>query len=165
MKSVFYHDPMKPKSPVRSVLELEPFATSWLDEYCESSSRYAWPSYDIDVNPNQLLPTDLLSPAFLSYPIQQKYLQPMLIVEERPGPYRQLFDAMKRVVDASKFETDRFEDVAIDRIWSADESPWGLFVSAVQATEFKVREKRSGLTIVAVSKILHRKRSPLGPSC
>ena len=151
------------KSTIRSVDELSASAKSWLDIYCSRSNGYAWPSYDIDRNPELLTPTDLLSPAFLSYPIQRKYLEPMLKVDSEPGPYERLFHAMRLVVVDSEFGEDRFEDVLVDHIWRADDSAWGRLVTAIEATKFKIEKRKSGLTSVAVSKILHRKRPHLVP--
>lgn len=148
---------------VRSVSELAPFAVSWLDEYCSLGSRYAWPSYDLDLNPKELLPTDLLSPGLLSYPIKGKYLERMLVSGEEPGPYERLFRAMRLVVEQSEYGRDKFEDVPSDMLWEVNKSTWGLVVAAAQAARFRDEGRSSNLTSVAVSKILHRKRPHLIP--
>jgi len=148
---------------IRSVSELTPFAASWLDEYCSLSSRYAWPSYDLDLNPKDLLPTDLLSPGFLSYQIKGEYLERMLVRREEPGPYEKLFRAMKLVVEQSEYGRDKFEDVPPGMLWELNDSTWGLVVAAAQLVRFRDEGRSSNLTIVAVTKILHRKRPHLVP--
>jgi len=162
-ESVFYDDFVSSTPKDRSVLELAPFAASWLDEYCSVGSRYAWPSYDIDLNPRELLPTDLLSPGLLSYPIKGKYLERMLVSGEEPGPYERLFRAMKLVVEQSEYGRDKFEDVPSGVLWEVNDSTWGRVVAAAQAARFREEGRSSNLTIVAVSKILHRKRPHLVP--
>lgn len=154
---------MSSTSQVRSVSELAPFAESWLVEYCSLGSRYAWPSYDLDLHPRELLPTDLLSPGLLSYSIKGKYLERMLVSREEPGPYERLFRAMKLVVEQSEYGRDKFEDVPSDILWEVNDSTWGLVVAAAQAARFRDEGRSSNLTIVAVSKILHRKRPHLIP--
>lgn len=162
-ESVSYDDFVSSTPQVRSVSELAPFAVSWLDEYCSLGSRYAWPSYDLDLNTRELLPTDLLSPGLLSYPIKGKYLERMLVSGEEPGPYERLFRAMKLVVEQSEYGRDKFEDVPSGVLWEVNDSTWGRVVAAAQAAHFREEGRSSNLTIVAVSKILHRKRPHLVP--
>lgn len=162
-ESVSYDDSVSSTPQVRSVSELAPSAATWLDEYCSLSSRYAWPSYDLDLNPKDLLPTDLLSTGLLSYAIRGEYLERMLVSQEVPGPYERLFRALKLVIDRSEFGRDKFEDVAAERLWMLNDSAWGLVVAAAQAVRFRDEGRSSNLTIVAVSKILHRKRPHLVP--
>jgi len=148
---------------VRSVSELAGSAVEWLNDYCSLKTRYAWPSYDLDRSPTELLPTDLLAPGLLSYPIKPMYLQRMLQRQDEPGPYEHLFRALKMVVDRSEFGSDKFENVPDELLWTSNDSTWGLVVKAAQAARFRHEGRRSNLTIVAVSKILHRKRPHLVP--
>ena len=47
-----------------SVVNLRDKAEDWLADYCNENSRYAWPWYDNDSNPDDLSAFDLLAPSF-----------------------------------------------------------------------------------------------------
>lgn len=81
----------------RSVLELAGCASSHLEEYCLPSSAFGWPDYDIDPAHGRLVPGDLLAPAWLSYSIPPKYLQPMSA--DDGNAYASLREAISGVVE------------------------------------------------------------------
>lgn len=149
-----------PRSPQaqRSIVDLSDFAGSFLADYCDPASRYAWPHYDTDRCPEELLAIDLLAPAFLSYPIRRDYFEPMLQTEVEGNCYAELFHAMRAVVAATDREVDTFEALWSPEETAAGDSKWSLVLRAVEAS-WKCR----GLTSVAVTKILHRKRPHLVP--
>lgn len=132
-----------------------------VERYCAATSGYAWPAYDIDNNPELLTATDLFSPALLSYPIKSKYLNEMFrepAKEEVPNSnsYFDLRVALERFVKATSESTSAFERWKI----SEQEVPqeWTLFRTALN-----ISKRTKGLSTVAITKILHRKRPELVP--
>lgn len=141
-----------------SVIELADRARGLLARYCSPTSRYAWPHYDIDDTPDELTPTDLLAPAMLSYPIRRDYFEQMLQRSGDPNPYARLHEAMQRVIDDTDAATAAFDKVPANELANRDRPGWGCVLEAFDATS-----GCRGITPVAVSKILHRKRPWLIP--
>jgi len=130
-------------------------------KYCAATSGYAWPAYDIDNNPELLTATDLLSPALLSYPIKSKYLNEMFRespTDEQPGSngYYDLRIALEAFVESTVESRSSFEHLQLAGSEASEE--WKSFKSALD-----VSRAAQGLTTVAVTKILHRKRPELVP--
>ncbi|MGD9753195.1 MAG: DUF6308 family protein [Acidimicrobiia bacterium] len=142
-------------------MDLAENAERYLRSYCDPTSRYAWPAYDLDANPGRLVPTDLLSPALLSYPIRGKYLQQML-QEPAPGegrnPYAELVHRLQVAATDAAARHLAFHEIDPDRLNDRSLAGWGLVLVAVDATRHC-----SGLSSVAVTKILHRKLPDLVP--
>ena len=108
-----------------------------------------------------LTATDLLSPALLSYPIKSKYLNEMLrepTEDERPGSnsYFDLRIALERFVVSTAESQNTFEQLHLAESEASQE--WQLFKAAIDLSK-----RTKGLTTVAVTKILHRKRPSLVP--
>jgi len=141
---------------VRSVAELADVGASRLASYCAPTSNYAWPSYDLDLVPGRLLTTDLLATALLSYPIPTKILQQLAGGKETV--YRQLHGALEDVIADEHSATVAFADVPTDRLDDRSVPGWGAVLRALD-----VAQDCPGLTSVAVTKILHRKRPNLVP--
>ena len=132
-----------------------------IGKYCAATSGYAWPAYDIDNNPELLTATDLLSPALLSYPIKSKYLNEMFRespTDEQPGSngYYDLRIALEAFVESTVESRSSFEHLQLAGSEASEE--WKSFKSALE-----VSRAAQGLTTVAVTKILHRKRPELVP--
>ena len=132
-----------------------------IERYCSPTSGYAWPAYDIDHNPGILTATDLLSPALLSYPIKSKYLNEMLrepAKNERPGSnsYFDLRIALERFVISTAESQNTLEQLHLTESETSQE--WQSFKVALDLSK-----TTKGLTTVAVTKILHRKRPSLVP--
>jgi len=130
-------------------------------KYCAATSGYAWQAYDIDNNPELLTATDLLSPALLSYPIKSKYLNEMFRespTDEQPGSngYYDLRIALEAFVESTVESRSSFEHLQLAGSEASEE--WKSFKSALE-----VSRAAQGLTTVAVTKILHRKRPELVP--
>lgn len=140
-------------STPRSIDELRASAPANIKRYCDSSSRFAWPSYDVDSSPTRLEPIDVLAPAFLSYPIKRDYFEPMLQATPDGGHYAVLWEALAAVVRETS--PDESFEKAFDR---PESGAWTHVAAAIEAAR-----KCKGLTSVAVSKILHRKRPNLVP--
>lgn len=149
----------------RSISELSDTAPNELATYCSPTSGYAWPQYDTDLTHDILAPIDFLSPALLSYPIKSKYLNAMfesnLSESSRSTrPYFELAESMRRFVTETKDDDEQtFGDLSADEV-RGNNSPqfWALFLDAIRASE-----PCRGLTSVAVTKILHRKRPRIVP--
>jgi len=132
-----------------------------LSKYCAATSGYAWPAYDIDNNPELLTATDLLSPALLSYPIKSKYLNEMFREPARDeglngNSYFDLRVALERFVKATSASTSAFELWKLSGPETTQE--WKLFGTALNTSK-----TTWGLSTVAITKILHRKRPELVP--
>lgn len=132
-----------------------------IERYCAAASGYAWPAYDIDNNPELLTATDLLSPALLSYPIKSKYLNEMFrepAKDEGPNSnsYFDLRVALEHFVKATSASTSAFE------LWKCSgpeiSQEWKSFRTALN-----ISKTTKGLSAVAITKILHRKRPELVP--
>jgi hypothetical protein len=143
---------------VRSLAHL---AESYLSEYCSPFSGYAWPAYDIDDSPESLVPTDTLAPALLSYPINGKYLR-QLFAQPRDNdvanPYHGLLCALEAVVEDGEAGRRNFESLEADELTVRSAPGWGTVLKAIDAVQ-----PCPGLTSVAVTKVLHRKRPALVP--
>lgn len=145
----------------RSITDLAADAPTYLEQYCSPHSRYAWPAYDIDPNPDQLVPADVLAPALLSYPINGKYLQQMFERPEhgqQPNAYAELFDAMSEMVRDEASSNLVFDQLDLATLSDRSVPGWSPVLRALD-----VAQRCSGLTSVAVTKILHRKRPDLVP--
>jgi len=132
-----------------------------IERYCAASSGYAWPTYDIDNNPELLTATDLLSPALLSYPIKSKYLNEMFrepVNHEGPNSnsYFDLRVALERFVKATSESASDFERWKLSEPGVSQE--WTLLRTALN-----ISKTAKGLSTVAITKILHRKRPELVP--
>lgn len=132
-----------------------------ISKYCAATSGYAWPAYDIDNNPELLTATDLLSPALISYPIRSKYLNEMFRespTDEQPGRngYYDLRIALEAFVESTAESRSAFEHLQLAGSEASKE--WKSFKSALE-----VSRSTKGLTTVAITKILHRKRPELVP--
>jgi len=128
-----------------------------LKEYCSLSSRYAWPAYDSDLVPGHLQPIDSVAPSLLSYPIPSNILQQLHAADG--NKYAKLWALLNQIVADSRAHTTRFEalpraDLAADKA----EGIWNLVLDAWRAVD-----RCHGLTMVAVTKILHRKLPELIP--
>ncbi len=108
-----------------------------------------------------LTATDLLSPALLSYPIKSKYLNEMLrepAKNERAGSnsYFDLRIALERFVTSTAESQNTFDQLQLTESEASQE--WQSFKVALDLSK-----TTKGLTTVAVTKILHRKRPSLVP--
>jgi hypothetical protein len=140
-------------------------AARLLDQYCDPTSKNAWPLYDDDPSPDTLCGADLTAPALLSYPITRKYLDgfgrhaPNPDKGDETNPYRRLFTAMATFVGEQSGLT--FADLPDNVVKGTDKSPpveWSLFVACLDEVQHC-----GGLWSTAVTKILHRKRPHLVP--
>jgi len=132
-----------------------------ISNYCAATSGYAWPTYDIDNNPELLTATDLLSPALLSYPIKSKYLNEMFrepASDEglNSNSYFDLRVALERFVKVTSASTSAFE------LWKLS-GPETSQVWKSFGTALNISKTTRGLSTVAITKILHRKRPELVP--
>ena len=142
-----------------SLSDLSAAAPGYLKTYCSPASAYAWPHYDEDLLPTVLTATDLLAPAYLSYPIKRTYLEQMhRLVDGATNEYGRLRLAMEAVVADQTAAVLDFESVEVDGLNDRDTPGWGLVLRALDEAQHC-----SGLTSVAVTKILHRKRPRLVP--
>lgn len=155
----FYDGVMSRTSEVPriSVADLSDRALRSLEIYCDPASRYAWPSYDIDHTPSELTPTDLLAPALLSYPIRGDHLQRILQHESDPNPYARFRQTLEHVVAITDVD-DSFGEIPATALDQPDRKSWAAVLASFEATR-----TCPGLTAVAASKILHRKRPNLVP--
>ncbi len=143
----------------RSVVDLAGCASDHIAEYCSPSLKFGWPDYDTDPAPGRLVPGDLLAPAWLSYPIPTKYLQCMSADDD--NPYHRLRDAIGEVVETTG-EDESFLDLdeealrtgAGERATPGWVAFWNAWIQLGETT---------GLTSVALTKILHRKVPELIP--
>ncbi len=144
-----------------SILDLESCGAHHVAEYCDLSSRYAWPRYDQDDAPEGLVPTDYTAPTYLSYPIRRSYLEEILrhpAEYEDDNAYLALGRSLSRAVEKTSVDDD-FLSLHIDELSDRHlPGPWPHVLASIDAAQ-----PCSYLTSVAVTKILHRKRPRLVP--
>jgi hypothetical protein len=142
-----------------SVVDLRDKAEEWLADYCGENSLYAWPWYDNDSGPGTLSAFDLLAPSFLNYHIPHQIRQNMLVNRDKENPY----SVMKLMMSDFLTKTERldlkFDKMPIELFNNPDDSPYGDLINLIKFTNSKC----SGLSGVAITKILHRKRPNLVP--
>lgn len=134
-----------------------------IEEYCSDENGYAWPLYDDDPSPYTLSGPDLTAPALLSYPIRGTYLNEMGC---KGSPYWVLTKTMEEFLASdtrSEFAGLGNEIISglIDhRVGETVKGPkdWQALIGCLDAVS-----ACNGLTSVAVTKILHRKRPTLVP--
>ena len=143
-------------------------APELVETYCSRSGPFAWPLYDEDESPKTLTGADLTAPALLSYPIKGKYLN--LLGQgaedgETANDYRVLYSNMQSFIAAPVASNFHGLDRDVVEALTADEyhhdgapDDWRAFVRCLESVQ-----KCPGLTSVAVTKILHRKRPNLVP--
>ncbi|MGY6499921.1 MAG: DUF6308 family protein [Acidimicrobiales bacterium] len=146
----------------RSITEIKG-AKKLLDEYCDPGNGYAWPLYDEDPSPRTLCGADLTAPALVSYPIRGSYLNQM---GQSGTPYAELVHLME--VFAATSASSTFAQLPAETLVglrsraSGDEvdgpNDWRALVHC-----FDAAQQCKGITSVAVTKILHRKRPDLVP--
>lgn len=141
-----------------SVASLASTAAGSLAAYCDGSAGYAWPAYDVDDRRGYLVPTDVVAPAFLSYPIKGAYLNEMFRRDAPANPYAVLLRSLEVAVAATDLGGMAFETLDVDELEQRCDSGWGLVVGCLDAVQ-----RCRGLTSVAVTKILHRKLPDLVP--
>jgi hypothetical protein len=134
-----------------SVEQLFPCANGHLSRYTDPAENYAFQTYDHLGDPGCLQPLDFLAPALLKAPVRGMYV---IAMHQPAGAYRELRDAMARVLSDSSTAVARFEDQDL----GAETGPWAL-VQAALATS----NTTSGIKASKVTKILHRKRHELVP--
>jgi hypothetical protein len=128
-----------------------------LADYCDPSSSFAWPTYDIDLAPGRLQPVDAVAPSLLSYPIPSKIL--MRLHAADGSEYARLWTSLERVVAHPGASTSRFDALPREALNAENaEGVWGVVLDAWRAVD-----KCRGLGMVAVTKILHRKLPELIP--
>jgi hypothetical protein len=142
-----------------SVIDLRDKAESSLSRYCDENSLYAWPWYDNDNNPNILSAFDLLAPSFLNYHIPHEIRQNMLVHRSEENPYAVLKSMMSDFLTNIERLDPKFEEMPIGVFDEPDDSPYGGLLKLIEFTNSEC----SGLSGVAVTKILHRKRPNLVP--
>lgn len=150
---------MERNSPnVGSLGQLASCGAAHIASYLDRGSTFAW-CYDHPGNPEQLMPADVTATALLDYPIPPAYMRAMFCPDTGDNPYAALRVALQAVLDNQEVQHTAFEDVPREAV--TDEhlhGPWGYVRQALRAVD-----TCEGLTAVAVSKILHRKR-PWCPS-
>jgi hypothetical protein len=142
-----------------SVVDLKDTAAKWLADYCDEKSRFAWPWYDYDSNPDVLSAFDLLAPSFLNYHIPHEIRQKMLVPIEEKNPYSVMKSRMSDFLAKPEKLDPKFEEMPIGVFDEPDDSPNGDLMKLIKFTNSEC----SGLSGVAVTKILHRKRPNLVP--
>ena len=142
-----------------SVVNLRENAEDWLSDYCNENSRYAWPWYDNDSNPDDLSAFDLLAPSFLNYHIPHEIRQNMLVPRAEENSYSVMKSKMSDFLAKTKGLDLHFENMPNEVFDEPDDSPYGDLIKLIKFT----KSKCSGLSGVAVTKILHRKRPNLFP--
>ena len=142
-----------------SVVDLRDKADEWLAEYCDKKSLYAWPWYDYDSDSDVLSTFDLLAPSFLNYNVPHKLRQKMLVPIEEKNPYSVMKSKMSEFLTKTKGLDLHFENMPDGVFDEPDDSPYGDLIKLIKFTNSKC----SGLSGVAVTKILHRKRPNLVP--
>lgn len=134
-----------------SVAQLESCAAPHLQHYTDEDGNRAFQTYDRAGDPHHLEPTDLLAPALLDAPVRGSHV---IAMHQLDGPYRQLRDAMARVLSDPSTADARFEDQDL----AADAGPWARVRAALVASN-----ATSGIKASKVTKILHRKCPALVP--
>lgn len=142
-----------------SVIDLKNKADEWLADYCDGKSLYAWPWYDYDSNPDVLSAFDLLAPSFLNYNVPHKLRQKMLVPIQENNPYSVMKSKMSDFLTRPEGHDLHFEKMPIAVFDKPDNSVYGDLISLIDYTNSKC----TGLSGVAVTKILHRKRPNLVP--
>lgn len=142
-----------------SVIDLKDKADEWLAEYCDSKSLYAWPWYDYDSDSDVLSAFDLLAPSFLNYNVPHKFRQKMLVPIEEKNPYSVMKSKMSDFLTRPEGRDLHFEKMPIAVFDKPDNSVYSDLISLIDHTNSKC----VGLSGVAVTKILHRKRPNLVP--
>ena len=142
-----------------SVVDLQKMADEWMAEYCDENSLYAWPWYDNDSDPDGLSAFDLLAPSILNYHIPHKLRQKMLVSKGNPNHYSVMKIMMSDFLKKTANSDLRFEKTPIELFDNPDDSPYGNLISLIDYTN----RNCAGLSGVAVTKILHRKRPNLVP--
>lgn len=139
-------------------------------DYVAPSKKFGWPLYDEDLMPARLVGVDLTAPGLLSYPIKSTYLDCMgcesLSDVGKPNPYRSFYLAMKRFVEGGG--DVEFVDLPTEAVRSLE---WATTkAEVIGPPEWKRLgaclievQLCDGLTSVAATKILHRKRPSLVP--
>lgn len=137
---------------------LERCGAHHIGEYCDPSSPFAWPAYDLDLTPGQFAPVELLSPALLSYPLSgTKILQPMLTKADTD--FRRLFEAIVATVENQYKQPAHFDELTPEEISEGSgPRPWQEFWKA-----WTVAGRCPHITSVGLTKILHRKAPDLIP--
>jgi len=141
-----------------SVASLASTAPEYLAKYCDESRGYAWPTYDIDDRRGSFAPTDVLAPAFLSYPIKGAYLNEMFRREAPRNPYAMLLASLETAATTPDLQTVAFEALPLDELTRRSGVGWGVSLNCLDAVQ-----PCKGITSVAVTKILHRKLPDLVP--
>lgn len=142
-----------------SVVDLRDKAEEWLADYCDQNSLYAWPWYDNDSNPDVLSAFDLLAPSYLNYHIPHKLRQKMLVPRDESNPYSVLKLKMSDFLTRTEGLDLHFEKMPAGVFDKLDDSPYGDLISLIDHSNSEC----AGLSGVAVTKILHRKRPDLVP--
>ena len=130
-----------------------------IPEYCDKKSLYAWPWYDYDSNPDLLSAFDLLAPSFLNYHIPHKLRQKILVPRDETNHYSVMKSEMSDFLTKTKGLDLHFENMPDGVFDEPDDSPYGDLIKLIKFTNSEC----SGLSGVAVTKILHRKRPNLVP--
>jgi hypothetical protein len=142
-----------------SVIDLKNMADEWLADYCDGKSPYAWPWYDYDSDSDVLSAFDLLAPSFLNYHVPHKLRQKMLVPIDEKNPYSVMKSKMSDFLARPEGRDLLFEKMPIAVFSKPDNSVYGDLISLIDHTNSKC----AGLSGVAVTKILHRKRPNLVP--
>lgn len=127
-------------------------------EYCDQSSSFAWPAYDIDLTPGRFAPVELLAPALLSYPLSgKKIVQPMLA--DNDSDYRLLYRAIESTVETQFKQPAQFDELDATHITEGTgPPPWQEFWKA-----WTLADRCAHITSVGLTKMLHRKAPDLVP--
>jgi|LakMenE01Jun11ns_1017448.scaffolds.fasta_scaffold9660569_1 hypothetical protein len=142
-----------------SVVDLQKMADEWMAEYCDENSLYAWPWYDNDSATDVLSAFDLLAPSILNYHIPHKLRQKMLVSKDNTNHYLVMKLMMIDFLTKTRNSDLHFEKTPIEVFDNPDDSPCGKLISLIDYTN----RNCAGLSGVAVTKILHRKRPNLVP--
>jgi hypothetical protein len=134
-----------------SVEQLFPCAERHLGRYTDPSENYAFQTYDRLGDPLCLEPVDFFAPALLNAPVRGR---DVIAMHQPEGAFRELRDAMARVLSDPASAEARFEDQEL----AAETGPWALVRAALAASDATPHIKASKVT-----KILHRKRPALVP--
>ncbi|MBU6330483.1 MAG: hypothetical protein KGR18_11095 [Acidobacteria bacterium] len=140
-----------------------------IERYVDPKNKYAWPLYDQDPTPGTLVGVDLAAPALLSYPIKSKILNMFGQSSEYQGEdhrYGELLERMSAFTETPP--AGDFRSIArsvIENLSTRDfddeiggPTDFNRLVVCLDAAK-----DCEGLTSVAVTKILHRKRPDLVP--
>ena len=144
-------------------------ARELLAKYTDPNLQFAWPLYDHDPNPSILSGVDLISPALLSYPIKSKILNQFgqsPSAQVSPHRYGELLHRMRKFVrceiqgDFRSISSSVVAGLAARDFDSDVGGPkdFNLLIGCLDAAR-----DCEGVTSVAITKILHRKRPDLVP--